>query len=211
MEAELASEARAMLAGPASPYASAVADPAPAAEAEATTDDVVLAQRGDQLAFERIYRQRVRSVSRYISAMVRDNELAEDVTSQTFLLAWRDLPKLRDHGRFDAWLFRIAHNQAMTEVGRRRQTVALDDAPEIADHGRFGSPERELQSACDVEELRAAIARLPETQREVLVLRYFNDLNAKEIARQIGKNEQSVWALTYRALQNLKKALHSAD
>lgn len=210
MKAEAASEARTMLVGPASPYASTVADPAPAAETEAT-DDIVRAQRGDQLAFERIYRQRVRSVSRYISAMVRDNELAEDVTSQTFLLAWRDLPKLRDHGRFDAWLFRIAHNQAMTAVGRRRQTIVLDDAPEVADHGRFGSPERELQSACDVEELRAAIARLPETQREVLVMRYFSDLNATEIARQIGKNEQSVWALTYRALQNLKKALRNAD
>ncbi len=211
MDAEAAStEAGTMLAATKNPCPITVQEPATAAEAQAA-DDIALAQRGDQLAFERIYRQRVRSVSRYISAMVRETALAEDVTSQTFLLAWRDLPKLRDPERFDAWLFRIAHNQAMTEVGRRRQTVALDDAPEIADLGRFGSPQRELQIACDVDELRVAITHLPETQREVLILRYFNDLSAAEIARQIGKNEQSVWALTYRALQNLKKALRNAD
>jgi RNA polymerase sigma-70 factor (ECF subfamily) len=177
--------------------------PAPAAP----DADVLLARCGDEPAFERLYRDRVGSVSRYVMAIVRDRDRADDVIAQTFMLAWRDLPRLRQPDRFDAWLFRIAHNQAMSELARRRATTPLEDAPEIPDTTRFGAPDRQLDFACDLEELRDAIARLPEMQRQVLVLRYFRELSPSEIARQVGKNEQSVWALTYRALQNLRRYL----
>jgi RNA polymerase sigma factor (sigma-70 family) len=170
-------------------------------------DDVAQARDGDRMAFERLYRSRIVPVSRYVGAMVRDHDRAEDVIAQTFLLAWRDLPKLRQLDRFDAWLFRIAHNQAMNEVTRRKPTTPLDDAPEIADEGRFGRPEQELDRLGDLERLREALAQLPETQREVLVLRYFHEMSSKDIAKQLGKNEQSVWALTYRALQRLKQLI----
>jgi len=169
--------------------------------------DVERAQARDREAFERVYRQRIGPVSRYIAAIVRETTRAEDVTAQTFLLAWRDLPKLRQTERFDAWLFRIAHNQAVSEVTRRRPTTPLESAPEPADDSRFGAPERELDRAVDAEELHRAIADLPETQREVLLLRYFSEMSSAEIARQVGKNEQSVWALTHRALKNLKRSM----
>lgn len=169
--------------------------------------DVERAQARDRDAFERLYRLRIGPISRYIAAIVRDAMRAEDVTAQTFLLAWRDLPGLRQPERFDAWLFRIAHNQAISEVTRRRATTPLDDAPEPADEGRFGAPDRELDHAADVEALRHAIDDLPATQREVLLLRYFGEMSPGEIAAQIGKNEQSVWALTHRALKNLKRSM----
>lgn len=171
--------------------------------------DVERAQAHDREAFERVYRQRFGPVSRYIAAIVRDTTRAEDVTAQTFLLAWRDLPKLRQIERFDAWLFRIAHNQAVSEVTRRRPTTPLEGAPEPADDSRFGAPERELDRAVDAQELHRAIAALPATQREVLQLRYFSEMSSAEIARQVGKNEQSVWALTHRALKNLKRSMHA--
>jgi len=169
--------------------------------------DVARAQARDREAFERVYRQRIGPVSRYIAAIVRDATRAEDVTAQTFLLAWRDLPKLRQTERFDAWLFRIAHNQAVSEVTRRRPTTALESAPEPADDSRFGAPEQELDRAVDAQELHRAIAELPDMQRQVLQLRYFSEMSSAEIARQVGKNEQSVWALTHRALKNLKRAM----
>lgn len=172
--------------------------------------DIELAQQRDRSAFERIYRQRVGPVSRYITSIVRHATRAEDVTAQTFLLAWRDLPRLRRIDRFDAWLFRIAHNQAISEVTRSRPTTSLESAPEPEDEGRFGEPQRELDHASDVESLHHAIAALPEVQRQVLILRYFAELSAGEVARQVGKNEQAVWALTYRALKNLKRSMNEA-
>ena len=68
------------------------------------------ARHREQDAFAAIYQARVRDVSRYVGSMVREPERVEDVVAQTFLLAWRDLPRLRAPERFDAWLFRIAHN-----------------------------------------------------------------------------------------------------
>lgn len=195
----------------AAPLAAAMRAEAPERAAEYACEDVALAQAGDQPAFERLYRERVGPVSRYLTAIIRNPHRAEDVTAQVFLLAWRDLPKLRNTDRFDAWLFRIAHNQAMTELSRSRATVALEDAPEVADEGRFGAPERELEHWADVDRVREAMATLPEMQRQVLVLRYFREMAPGEVASQLGKNEQSVWALTYRALQNLKRALQADD
>lgn len=71
-------------------------------------DLIERAQEGDERAFAELYR--VREVARYAGALLRADYLVEDVVAQTFLLAWRDLPRLRDPRRFDSWLFRIAHN-----------------------------------------------------------------------------------------------------
>lgn len=178
-----------------------------AARPNPDTHDIEQARAGDHAAFERLYRSRVGAISRYVGAMVRDPARTEDVVAQTFLLAWRDLGKLRELDRFDSWLARIAHNQAMNELTRSRKTAPLEELPELADQGRFGRPDRELDQALDAEQLREALQRLPEMQRQALVLRYFHELPSAEIARQLGKNEQSVWALTYRGLQNMKRLL----
>lgn len=170
-------------------------------------EDVLLAREGDQEAFERLYLSRFGAISRYVGSMVRDRDRAEDIVAQTFLLAWRDLNKLRLPERFDAWLYRIAHNQTMSEFSRRRPTTSLDDAPEIADEGRFALPERVLDDADDARRVREALALLPESHRQVLFLRFFRELSSSEIAQQLGRNEASVWSLTYRALQNLKRAM----
>jgi RNA polymerase sigma-70 factor, ECF subfamily len=170
-------------------------------------EDILLAREGDQKAFERLYRSRFGPISRYVGSIVRDRDRAEDIVAQTFLLAWRDLGKLRLPERFDAWLYRIAHNQTMSEFSRRRPTTSLDDTPEIADEGRFALPERILDDADDARRVREALVLLPESHRQVLFLKFYRELSPSEIAQQLGKNEASVWSLTYRALQNLKRAM----
>ena len=97
------------------------------------------AQNGDQAAFAAIYRARAGEVSRYAGVILRNIDLVEDVTAQTFLLAWKNLPTLRRRDRFDAWLFRIAHNLAINEL-KRRPTASLDELPELPDSTRFASP-----------------------------------------------------------------------
>jgi RNA polymerase sigma-70 factor (ECF subfamily) len=171
---------------------------------------VAVAKNGHRRAFAALYQERLGAVSRYVMAMVRDQHRAEDVVAQTFLLAWKDLPKLRKNDRFDAWLFRIAHNQAMTEL-RRHKTTALDDAPEPEDTDRFASPEGSLDSSMDALAMRAAMTHLPEPQREVLQLRFFQDLSADEIAGRMGKSHQAVYALQYRALKNLRQLVEAEE
>lgn len=165
---------------------------------------VAEAKQGDRNAFASLYQARLGAVGRYVAAIVRDPTRSEDVVAQTFLLAWQDLPKLRKNDRFDAWLFRIAHNQAISEV-RQRPATPLEDAPEIEDEDRFVSPEGSLNASHEADAMREALMQLPEAQREVIQLRFFRDLSSTEVARRMEKTEQAVWALQYRALANLRK------
>jgi RNA polymerase sigma-70 factor (ECF subfamily) len=164
------------------------------------------AREGDQDAFAAIYRARVRDVSRYVTSILRDPHRVEDVVSQTFVLAWRDVPRLRQPDRFDAWLFRIAHNQAMSDL-RRRTLAPLEDAPEPIDESRAASPASLAEAGADADAVREALALLPEVQRSVLVMRFLLDLPHADVARQLGKTEEAVRALQYRALVRMRELM----
>ena len=168
------------------------------------------ARAGDEDAFASIYRARVRDVVRYVSSILRAPDQVEDVVSQTFVLAWRDVPRLRQPERFDAWLFRIAHNQAISEL-RRRPSTPLDAAPEPVDDSRDASPSALAEAGADAEAVREALTRLPEVQRSVLVMRFLLDLPHVEVARQLGKTEEAVRALQYRALIRMRELMDGYD
>ncbi len=147
-------------------------------------------------------------ISRQVGALVPDIDRAEDVVAETFLLAWKDLPKLRRSDRFDAWLSRIAHNQATTEL-RRRRTVPLDETLDPEDPSDLGSPDALLELKHDVDRVREALLELPEKQREVLVLRFLQDLPHAEVARMLDRSEQATRALQYRALHSMLRIIEA--
>ena len=177
--------------------------PAPSPLPLSLDEFVARAKDGDREAFSTLYRARLPAVARYVGAILRDPDQTEDVVAQTFVLAWTNLPRLRQVDRFDAWLFRIARNQARSEL-RQRPTAPLDEVPEPADESRFNSPAASLDTQSDSAAVRSALLKLSEDQREVLVLRFFWELSGPQIAAQLGKTEQAVWALQYRALKRMR-------
>ena len=164
------------------------------------------ARTGDKAAFAVLYQQRAGGVLRYAMSLLRNPAAAEDVAAQTFLQAWQGLPRLKHADRFDAWLFRIAHNVAMSEL-RRQPTAPLETAPEIAGPDRTHNPETLVAGRSDALAVRSALQALPEPMRDVLVLRFYLDLSHAEVGRQIGKSEQNARVLQFRALQQLKRIL----
>lgn len=180
------------------------------ASASGLTDLVRRARGGDAQAFAEIYRARVVAISRYIGAIVRDVHRAEDAVAQTFLLAWRDLPRLRQAERFDAWLLRIAHNRAVSELGQR-PTVPLDAVPAPVAADAASSPSAAAERQAESERLRAELLRLSPAHRDVLVLRFFHELSHAEVARVLGRRVEAVRALQYRALQQLRKRYTPQD
>ena len=177
--------------------------------ASALTALVERARDGDRQAFADLYRQRLAPVSRYVGAIVRDPHRTEDAVGQTFLHAWRDLAKLRRADRFDAWLFRIAHNRALDELPKH-DTESLPEDLTIPDTAIDGSPERSLDRNQRTNAVRAALLDLPETQRDVVTLHSLLGLPHRQVAQQLGKSEVAVRAIYSRATTALRDRLQAS-
>jgi len=165
------------------------------------------AKNGDRVAFSEIFQLRLSTVQRYVGSIVRDPERTQDAVAETFIDVWRSLPKLREVERFDGWMLRIAHRRAMDELRRSRPSVALEDAPEVVDERRGSSPSAVAEASADAEVVRGALAELPEPQREVVTLRYLQDLSYSEIAKQVGRSNDAVRQLHQRGMARLKRQL----
>ncbi|MEZ4503705.1 MAG: sigma-70 family RNA polymerase sigma factor [Dehalococcoidia bacterium] len=175
-------------------------------DARVDIEVVTRAREGDPAAFETLYRLRIERVARYVGAIVRDRARTEDAVAETFLQAWRDLPKLRQPDRFDGWLLRIAYRRALAEA-RVRTHATLDAASTVPDERRDGSPEDSLEAALTTAEVQDALRRLPDAAREVLMLRHLGELSHREIAAQLGKSEEAARAAYSRAARDLRQLL----
>lgn len=168
-----------------------------------------LARDGDREAFQRLYRIHASRVFRFTASIVRDRGDAEDATAETFLQAWRDLPRLRDCERYEAWLLQIAHRRSLDQLRKHRPLRPLDEAAEVAETRRDRSPHESTQDAEDAARLRDALNELPESQRTVLTLRYLMELSHDEIASTTGRSAAAVRQLRQRGLASLRRVLGS--
>jgi RNA polymerase sigma-70 factor (ECF subfamily) len=169
-------------------------------------DALVEAARRDPRAFEALYLRHRLRVYRYLRARVGDDEDAADLTATTFERALAGLRGYRPAGAgFAAWLLRIARNAAIDAERRRgrRRLVPLDEGMEIAGDSVADAGLAAAEARAD---LLQRLGRLPEPQRDALVLRYGSRLTAGEIGAVIGKSEAATQKLLTRALGALKEA-----
>lgn len=165
---------------------------------------VARAKQGDRDAVRFLYLRYADNVFGYVRTIVRDHHDAEDVTQQVFAKLITAIAKYEPRGvPFVAWLLRMSHNVAVDAVRARRTTPAaeifgLDDA--VCDE----TPERSRS-------LRAALASLPEDQRQVVVLRHILGLSPVEIAEQLGRTNSSVYGLHHRGRRALCAELERLD
>lgn len=171
---------------------------------------VRMAQEGDQRAFETLYRSRFDRIARYVGALLRRPDLTEDAVAETFLHVWRDLPKLREPVRFDAWLYRIAHRRAMAEIRRSRREQPLEPQHEPVDESRATAPDLALEAADEVGFVRDALNRLPERHREVLILRHLDERSHADVAGLLGISEEAARARYSRAARALRERIEGA-
>ena len=169
--------------------------------------DVLAAQR-DRAAFAALYRRYVERVYGYCFYLLGDHHDAEDATERTFVAALGAIERYRDEGAtFRSWLFRIAHNQlanALRARGRDR-TAPLDALPEMGANEH--DPGRLAGIADDARRLRAAMGRLSDDRRQVVVLRFVDGLTTSEVAAVLGRSAGAVRVLQHRALRDLAEDL----
>jgi RNA polymerase sigma-70 factor, ECF subfamily len=157
---------------------------------------------GDTRAFERLYREHAGRVYGLCLRMTRDNQLAEDCTQETFINAWRALPKFETRSSLSTWLHRIAVN---VSLARRRRNAALEPLPEDADEGDVG--EWTLETPVEVAEIETAIGELPDGARDALVLYALYGYSHGEAAQMLGIAEGTCKAQLHRARKLLRERL----
>jgi RNA polymerase sigma-70 factor (ECF subfamily) len=144
----------------------------------------------------------------FLVHMLGSPDEAEDALQDTFVKVFRQASRYRPEGKFKSWLFRIAGNLARTRLRRRRIIGWLSFDPVRHDApGAEPAPDRQLEADETRAAVRAAVAALPDRQRQALVLHRFQGLSYKEIAEAMGTTLPGVESLIQRALAGLRRDL----
>lgn len=141
----------------------------------------------------------------YLVRMLRDPELAADLTQDAFVRAYRAHADLADASKARAWLYQIAHRVALDEIRRRRIIRFVPWTGEA--RGSAPSAERTVLEARISGDLERALRRIPERQRSALLLAEVHDLTGLELAAALGTSHVAARALLTRARESLRRAL----
>ena len=177
--------------------------------AETEAEEVLLVQKAisrDTDAFGRLYDMYVDRVYRHLYYRVGNVADAEDLTQQVFLKAWQAIDRYKKTASpFLAWLMTISHN-LVVDFYRTRKDKADYDVELVADNSA-SSPERVTEARFDQQQLRKAILQLPGDQQKVIMLRFIEGFEFKEIAPLLGKSEGAIRVILHRALAALRRIL----
>jgi len=175
---------------------------APASTRNARTSDegeglyriIARARDGDREALGQLYSQYADRVFSCVQRILQDPHEAEDVTQQVFLKLMSVLPRYQRRGvPFSAWLLRVARNAAL-DAERKRRPIHCEEVPDAHDEDRYQRGRS----------LREALAALPPSQRNVVILRHVVGLSPREIAERMGKTAGSIHALDQRGRRTLQ-------
>ena len=158
-----------------------------------------------RIAIETLYAQHHGEIYAYLVRMLREPELAADLTQDTFVKAYRAYDTLEDRGHARAWLYQIAHRVALDELRRRRIVRFLPWTGES--RGSAPSAERLVMDLQLSGDLQRALERIPERQRNALLLAELHDLTGLELAAALGVSHVAARALLTRARESLRLAL----
>lgn len=173
-------------------------------------DLICRAARGDAEAFRQLV-EAYQTPAYRLAARMCGPDSAEDVTQEAFLAAWRALPEFRGDCRFSTWLYRLVSNAAIDCLRREkkhRDTGDVDDL-ELPDGGP--SPQEQAERSDTRDAVRRALDRLSPEHRQVLLLRFMQELDYGEIARALNVSEGTVKSRINRAKSKLREVLAAGN
>ena len=170
--------------------------------------------QGDREAVSQLLERHARRVRDYVRIMVKNDDVADDLTQEVLIKVVKVLDEGRyvDKGRFQPWLLRIAHNRVLDYFRGQKQIKTVNESSsgfDILGSKNFAEPSIEdaIISEQQAEEVRTLIAKLPEEQREVVKMRYYDGLSFKEIAEHTGVSINTALGRMRYALINLRRMI----
>ena len=164
----------------------------------------------DSESFGKLYDYYFPKVYSFIAAKIYDRDDAEDLVSETFMKVLENLPRFEWRGvPFGAWIFRIARNTLNDyyEKHGKTRTTDIDTAYGVTDDEEKTSPFKKAAQGQLAEKVQNVLSSLPERELNVVQLKFFCELNNREIVKATGLSESNVAVILYRTLRKIKPDL----
>lgn len=161
-------------------------------------------QRGDIDAFDTLVRRYQDRICRMAAVWLQDEQHSADVAQEVFLRGFKGLRSFRFRSAPFTWLYRTTKN-VCREQNRRRTGVSLDFEPVDG----CADPESQVNSLDAARDVRKLVAGLPERQRDVVLLRIFEEMSVRDTARTMGCREGTVKALLHKATRQLRNNINA--
>lgn len=170
------------------------------------------ARQGDNQAFAEIYDSFAQKIFKYIRLKIQDRHQAEDILQEVFIKAYRGLGSLdMENLNFNAWLYRVTGNTINDFFRKKYRTPEIVGMDEKFDVPSGYSLEKEAEIKWEWNEAREAFGLLPPVYRQVLELRFTEQLSLSEVAKILHKNNLSVRLIQHRALKKVRLILNAND
>lgn len=172
-----------------------------------TKEEELIARLRDEktrdLAFSLLLDQFQQRVYWHVRKMLIDHEDANDASQNTFIQVWRNLGNFREESRLFTWIYKIATNEALAIIRKRKQDMRIDDMGEVLagyleQAGNFTGNEIEKK-------LFKALVKLPEKQKLVFQMKYFEDMTYEQISEVLGTSVGALKASYHHAVKKLEK------
>ncbi len=175
-------------------------------------DLILKAKERDQIAFGTLYDLFAAKIYRFISYKLPTREQAEDILQETFLKAWQALPKLTTEKiYFNAWLYTIARNLINDHyriLKRRPTPETIENHYDLASND---DPQTQAADTISRQQLHKALHDLPSLYRQVLELRFLQELSVEETAKILKKTVISVRVMQHRAIRKINQTFPKQD
>lgn len=168
---------------------------------------IARARRGDADAFEQLVVAYREQVFRLALRMCGSEADADEVGQEAFLSAWKALPNFRGESQFSTWLYQLTTHAAIDLMRREKRQIAAADITEVSAADPAPSPQQQAEQSEQREIVRDAILQLAPEQREVVVLRFMEELSYEEIGAVLKLPSGTVKSRLNRAKAQLKEIL----
>lgn len=165
---------------------------------------VEAAKRGDHSAFEALMVGRVDRLFTVARLVLRDVELAQDAVQETLIRTWQQLPRLREADKFDAWVHRLLINSCADQSRSRRRTLRRIHLTRVEPSASDNS-----SNTADRDQLERGFRRLKPEHRVAMILRYYADYSAEEIAEILGIPIGTAKSRIHYATEAMRAALEA--
>jgi len=162
------------------------------------------AANGNFEAFGNLYGIYLDRIYRYVYYHVKDQMMAEDITEDVFVKAWKAIRSCKGRERtFSSWIYRIAHNHIINTVRNRNKSISMGMETLTA----VSDLRQEIDDTTESYELSEILDELPENQKQVIILKFIDGMNNSEVAKIMNKSEVAVRLLQMRGLSSLRQRI----